>query len=187
MINVYIITSNGQCQSTFSGADDIVLLNTEHIAPHLKITIPPNHHSDYWDFDLQQWQSIGEAPSPYHQFNYELKQWQDVRTLDDVKYQKWQEIKAQRHALEFGGVMFEGHHYDSDLISQQRIATAIVLNESVQWKTKDNQIVQLSHQQLNGLYQTIAQHITQLHLKSEQLRQMIEVAETIADVDKISF
>lgn len=187
MIYLCIVSKHGQYQSSFIADNDVIQINTSHIDEHLKITIPPNHHSDYWDFDLQQWQSIGEAPSPHHQFNYELKQWQDVRTLDDVKYQKWQDIKTQRTALEFGGVMFEGHHYDSDLISQQRIATAIALNESVQWKTKDNQIVQLSHQQLNGLYQTIAQHITQLHLKSEQLRQMIEVAETITDVDKISF
>lgn len=187
MIYLCIVSKHGQYQSSFIADNDVIQINTSHIDEHLKISIPPNDLSDYWDFDKGQWQSIGETPSPHHQFNYELKQWQDIRTLDDVKYQKWQEIKAQRHALEFGGVMFEGHHYDSDLISQQRIATAIALNESVQWKTKDNQIVQLSHQQLNGLYQTIAQHITQLHLKSEQLRQMIEVAETIADVDKISF
>lgn len=187
MIYLCIVSKHGQYQSSFIADNDVIHLNTSHIDEHLKISIPPNDLSDYWDFDKGQWVAIGKAPSPHHSFNYELKQWHDLRTLDDVKYQKWQEIKAQRHALEFGGVMFEGHHYDSDLISQQRIATAIALNESVQWKTKDNQIVQLSHQQLNGLYQTIAQHITQLHLKSEQLRQMIEVAETIADVDKISF
>lgn len=142
-------------------------------------------NTDYWDFHNHRWVSIGEAPSSFHIFNYESKIWQDTRSIEEIKNHKWQEIKSQRELLEFGGIFFDGHNYDCDLISQQRISIAIYLGEDVQWKTKDNQLVNLTHQQLKSLYQAIAQHITYIHSHAENIRQKIENTTSIDDIHDI--
>jgi hypothetical protein len=147
--------------------------------------IEPSSPTDYWDFNLQQFISIGEPPSLYHVFDYEIKQWIDPRSLDDLKAQKWTEIKSQRDQLEFGGFEFEGGVYDSDQVSQGRIMGAASAGVDQTWTLADNTTVELSASQLQQLYAALQAHIASVHERGRIARQLIFKSETKEQVESI--
>jgi len=140
--------------------------------------------SDYWNGS--KFVSIGEPPSPHHTFDYSIKQWIDPRTLDEIKDQKWTEIKSGRDQLEFGGFEFEGGIYDSDMKSQGRISAAASLGAPVEWTLQDNSTIWLSSADLQGLVQALAQHVTSVHERGRVARQLIYDAETIEQVEAVT-
>jgi len=139
--------------------------------------------SDYWNGS--KFVSIGEPPTPYHIFNYDLKDWVDPRTLDEIKAQKWAEIKSGRDSLEFGGFVFEGDVYDSDQVSQGRIMGAAVAGVDQVWTLADNTTVELSASQLQQLYAALQAHIASVHERGRIARQLIFDAETIEQVEAV--
>ena len=146
----------------------------------------PQQKTDYWDFSLCLFVSIGIQPSPHHIFDYHTKQWTDPRTLDEIKAQKWSEIKAMRNQLEFGGFEFEGNTYDSDQVSQGRIMGASSSGVDQTWTLADNTTVELSASQLQQLYAALQAHIASVHERGRIARQLIFDAETKEQVEEIN-
>lgn len=139
--------------------------------------------SDYWNGS--EFVSIGESPSPYHVFDYHTKQWIDPRTLDEIKAQKWAEIKSQRNQLEFGGFEFEDNIYDSDQVSQGRITGAAAAGIDQVWTLRDNTTVNLTASQLQQLYAALQAHIASVHERGRIARQLIFNAETKEQVEAV--
>ena len=182
----YLLNQNGSIISSISGVNDLIDLNTPSNAVYVDHEIPVSM-TDYWDFDLHQFVSIGEPPSPHHVFDYSIKQWVDPRTLDEIKNQKWQEIKRQRDALEFGGFEFEGNIYDSDQVSQGRIMGASLAGVDQVWTLADNTTVELSASQLQQLYAALQAHIASVHERGRIARQKIETALTYEEIEAVNF
>ena len=182
----YLLNQNGSIISSISGVNDLIDLNTPSSAVYVDHEIPVSM-TDYWDFDLHQFVSIGEPPSPHHVFDYSIKQWVDPRTLDEIKNQKWQEIKRQRDALEFGGFEFEGNIYDSDQVSQGRIMGASLAGVDQVWTLADNTTVELSASQLQQLYAALQAHIASVHERGRIARQKIETALTYEEIEAVNF
>lgn len=149
----------------------------------LEVETPPNL-SDYWDGE--RFVSIGESPSLYHVFDYTTKQWIDPRSLDEIKAQKWAEIKKQRDQLEFGGFEFEDNIYDSDQVSQGRIMGAASAGVDQVWTLADNTTVELSALQLQQLYSALQAHIAGVHERGRIARQLIFEAETKEEVEAVT-
>lgn len=141
--------------------------------------------TDYFDDEANKFVSIGEPPSPFHTFDYHTKQWIDQRSLDEIKAQKWAEIKSQRDQLEFGGFEFEGNVYDSDQVSQGRIIGAAIASVDQVWTLADNSTVELTASQLQQLYSALQAHIASAHERGRIARQLISEAETKEQVDAI--
>lgn len=139
--------------------------------------------SDYWDGE--RFVSIGEPPFPQHTFDYTTKQWIDLRSLDEIKAQKWTEIKAYRDQLEFGGFKFEGNIYDSDQVSQSRIMGASAAEVDKIWTLANNTVVELSTSQLRQLYMALQAHVASVHERGRIARLAIESAETVEEVEAI--
>lgn len=139
----------------------------------------------YWSFELGKWLSIPPAPNSYSRFDYESKQWVDPRTLDEIKAQKWAEIKAQRDQLEFGGFEFEGNIYDSDQVSQGRSMGAASAGVDQTWTLADNTTVELSAAQLQQLYAALQARVASVHARGRIARQLIYDAETKEQVEAI--
>lgn len=133
------------------------------------------------------WVDLPKSPSSFHTFDYQSKQWVDPRSLDEIKAQKWEEIKSQRDQIEFGGFEFENKLYDSDPNSQLRIATAALLGVSVEWTLKDNSVVNLSSDQLIDLKTALAVHINNIHERGRIARQKIETALTYEEIEAVNF
>ena len=150
----------------------------------IKTDIPPNL-SDYWNGN--EFISIGESPALHHIFDYTIKQWIDPRTLDELKAQKWAEIRTQRDRLEFGGFEFEGGIYDSDQVSQGRIMGAAAASIDQVWTLADNTTAELSASQLQQLYAALQAHIASVHERGRIARQLIFDAETKEQVEAVNF
>lgn len=181
----HLLNQNGSIISSISGASGMIELNTPSNAVYVD-DVNPASMTDYWDFDLHQFVSIGDPPSSHHVFDYAFKQWVDPRTLDEIKNQKWQEIKKQRDALEFAGFEFESGLYDSDQVSQGRIMGAALAGVDQIWTLKDNSTRLLTAAQLQQLYAAMAQHVAQCHERGRIARAAIEAAQTKEEVEAVT-
>ena len=180
-----LLNTDGSIKSILTGAPSLVDLNTPAQAYFVD---DPNHivdRTDYFDSDMHDFVSIGDAPTDNHTFDYSFKQWRDTRSLDDLKAQKWVEIKSQRDQLEFGGFEFEGYTYDSDQVSQGRIMGAMIAGVDQVWTLADNTTVELSASQLQQLYVTLQLHIASVHERGRIARAAIESAVIKEEVETI--
>ena len=177
-----MIAPSGQVLSIID-VQDIALAQLGVPAPNFLLGAAPESLDFYWNG--REFVSIGEPPSPHHYFDYEIKQWFDPRILDDIKAQKWAEIKSQRDRLEFGGFEFEGNIYDSDQVSQGRIMGAVSAGIDQTWTLADNTTVELSASQLQQLYAALQAHIASVHERGRIARQLIFDAETREQVEVI--
>lgn len=143
--------------------------------------------ASYYDFEAKRFIALGPAPSEHHVFDYVQKAWTDLRTLDQIKDHKWMEIKHQRDATEYGGFLFEGYFYDSDMTSQARITNASDLGIAMDWTTKDNKVVSLSAEQLKVLKFALAQHIALCHEKGREARKLIYESETLEQIASVTY
>ena len=175
-----IVSSNGKLLKVISGNLESIELNTPEGCQ--AVEDPPELNMYYQD----GWVVMPAQPTPYHIFNYDLKNWIDPRTLDEIKAQKWAEIKSGRDQLEFGGFEFKGNIYDSDQVSQGRIMVAAVADVDQVWTLADNTTVELSASQLQQLYAALQAHIASVHERGRIARQLIFDAETKEQVEAIS-
>ena len=182
----FFLDENGKFESSVNGSIEMVELNTQsHQIYYVDDVIPPMFQTDYWDYNLQEFQIIGAQPSKYHDFNYALRQWIDSRSIDDVRNQKWVEIKTHRDQLEFGGFTFEGNIYDSDQASQGRIMGATIAGVDQVWTLADNTTASLTASQLQQLYAALQAHISSVHERGRIARQLIFEAETKEQVSAV--
>lgn len=178
----YVISDEGKCIASFTGSNEILELNTQGKKYTEK---QPTSPSDWWNFETESWESIGEKPSEVHEFDYTAKKWSDPRSLDQVKEEKWNKIKLQRNQLEFGGFEFDGNIYDSDPVSQGRIMGAAGAGIDQVWTLADNTTVELSASQLQQLYAALQAHIASVHERGRIARQLLFDAKTKEEVEAI--
>lgn len=171
--------ATGQLIKSISAPDDVVEMNTPERC--LAVEDPPDPNMYYKD----GWVAMPAQPTPHHTFDYTTKQWIDPRTLDEIKDQKWIEIKSERDRLEFGGFEFDGGIYDSDQVSQGRIMGAAAAGLDQVWTLADNTTVELSASQLQQLYAALQAHIASVHERGRVARQLIFDAETKEQVEAV--
>lgn len=176
-----IISKHGELLFAIQGSAETVLLNTP--PDGFAVDEPPNRNMYYMG---DNWVDMPPQSSPHCTFNYETKQWIDERSIELVKDQHWQKIKAERDSLEFGGFEFELNIYDSDLTSQSRIMAATNAGVNQVWTLADNTTVDLNAMQLTQLYQTLQVHISNAHEKGRIARQLIYDAESKEQVELIT-
>lgn len=179
-----LLNPNGSIICKLSGSSGMVGLNTPSNAVYVD-DIEPSSPTDYWDFNLQQFISIGDPPSLQHVFDYNTKQWIDPRFLYEIKFQKWDEIKAERDRLEFGGFEYKGNVYDSDQVSQGRIMGAAVAGIDQVWTLADNTTVELSATGLQQLYAALQAHVASVHERGRIAREAIYNADTREGVEAV--
>ena len=180
-----IVDSFGRIVKSFSNAsDDFIKLN-QSPKEIIIFTSPPKKDA-YWDGGIQQFVELPDKPSKYHTFDYVIKEWIDPRSLDEVKAQKWAEIKSERDRIEFGSFEFDGDIYDSDQVSQGRILGAASAGVDQVWTLADNSTRSLSASQLQQLYATLQMHIAAAHERGRIAREAIMSATTKEDVEAVT-
>jgi len=127
-----------------------------------------------------------QRPNEHHVFDYGSKSWVDPRALADLQAAKWAEIKVDRDAAEFGGFEWQGWVFDSDQISQGRIAGAVQLARmdaayQVDWTLADNSVVQLDAEQMQGVGAALGAHVSAQHSRARVLREEIYAPDMTAE------
>lgn len=177
----YLIDPNGKFAGALTGTADEIIGKTP--LDHTTTILPPPRSTDYWNGT--EWVAIGAAPNYYYEFNYATKQWEDTRELQKAKDAKWDAIKLQRNQLEFGGFTHLGKTFDSDQISQIRIIAAAVLGQPITWTVADDTTLELDAEQVHALGVALGNHVNATHARGRAARQLIESAQTNAEVDSI--
>lgn len=139
----------------------------------------------YWDFAGERFIKVDVPEDSNLIFDYVTKQWLDVRTIYEIKEQKWKELKTQRDKLEFGGFEYKGNIYDSDQVSQGRIMGAAIAGVDQVWTLANNTTVNLTGNELKELYAALQMHVAALHERGRLARFNIDVAMTLQDVEAI--
>lgn len=129
-------------------------------------------------------------PTPSHVFNYTTKQWEDPRTLQDLKNAQWTTIKQARSAAEYAGFTWDGSTFDSDATSQNRITGAVALAQmastfSIGWVLADNTVRTLNQSDMLQVGATLGVHVAAIFAKGVLLREAIEAATTRETVESI--
>lgn len=175
-----IVSRNGKLLFVIQASAENVRLNTPEDC--VAVDDPPRSNMFY----ANGWVDMPRQPSVHHVFNYDVKQWVDTRTLYEVKTQKWEELKARRDALEFGGFEYKGNVYDSDQVSQGRIMGAAIAGVDQIWTLANNTTVTLTGDELKELYAALQMHVAALHERGRIARYNIDVAMTPQEIEAVT-
>lgn len=179
-----ILNNDSSINSMLEGLQDLIELNTPSTADFVD-DIEYSEKTDYWNGS--EFISIGNPPTPNHTFDYVIKEWVDLRTLDEIKAQRWTGIKSLRDQIEFGVFEFEGNIYDSDQVSQGRMLGVVLAGLPQIWTLANNTTVSLSAEQLKSLYAALQMHVAVAHERGRIAREAIQAATTKEQIEAIVF
>jgi len=139
------------------------------------------------DVDFDSWRS---PPSEHHTFNWQTKQWEDPRTLQEIKDAQWALIKKARTRAEYAGFTWDGSTFDSDAISQNRITGAVTLAQlsntfTIDWTLATNQVRTLNQSEMLQVGAALGVHVQTQFAKGQSLRVQIDAATTQAEVEAV--
>lgn len=132
-----------------------------------------------WNGEAWEYEEIPVPPEP------------EPPTLDDVKEQKINELKAVRDAKEMEPVLYAEHKFDFDSKSYERITAAIYAldmqgdTSTINWTLADNGSTPVTANDLRGVIAAAAVRSDALHTAYRALKSQVQAAETVADVATI--
>lgn len=114
------------------------------------------------------------------------------RTLDEVKTDKVQSLKAERDSKEVEPIVYQGYSFDYDAKARDRISAAIVALEvagastTLTWTTADNQDVKVTASDLRGIIAQVAVRSDKLHTAYRKAKEKVETATTREEVENVA-
>lgn len=126
-------------------------------------------------------------PSPFHQFDYTLKQWIDPRTLQDLKDAKWTAIKQARAAAIDSPLVTPYGTFDSNVAARTSITDAVLMLQTLEglgqpttidFTLANNSTVTLTTAQMVQVALLLGAQVQVSHARSRALRLQIEAATT---------
>lgn len=112
--------------------------------------------------------------------------------LENVKQRKILMLKRQRDTAEVEPIEYNGHSFDYDDKSRDRINAAIIALElqgegaSIDWTTADNQDVKVTANDLRMVIAAVAVRSNALHTAYRAAKEKVEAAQNKADIEKIT-
>lgn len=167
--------------STFEMETDGVLVGNEYSTGYL---------SDGTHYELPP------QPSPNHTFNWHTKQWEDPRTLTDLKATQWTQIKQARTAFIDAPLVTPYGTFDSDAAGRTSITDAVLLANNltalslpvaIEFTLADNSVVTLDAAQIVEVGLLLGQKVQHAHPHSQALRAQIEAATTKEAVESVTW
>jgi len=132
--------------------------------------------------------------SPAYVFSWASKQWEDPRTLQEVRDARWEFIKSERDKQEAGLFEWGGHVFQADkervngAVTGALIAQAAGQPYSDTWTLADNSTIPLTGSDIIAMGIALLQHVSACHAKGRVLRNEIyQVAQTIEDVNAVEW
>ena len=137
--------------------------------------------------------SMPERPTFHHQINWQTKEWEDARSLDDLKAEKWESLKAERSKAEGGTFVWNGHTIDADMARLNGAATSVMIAQAAGqsysdvWTLADNSTMPVTGSDILSMGLALAAHVSACHARGRLLRQQIENATTREEVDAVTW
>ena len=114
-----------------------------------------------------------------------------VVTLDEAKASKIAEFKSIRDAKEVDDIQVNGYLYDYDEKARERINAAIIALDvtggTITWTLADNTDKEVSANDLRFVIAMVAQRSNVLHTQYRHLKEAVNAATTVSEVESISW
>lgn len=136
---------------------------------------------------------MADRPGPRHIFDYSKKKWCNPTGIEELKADKWMEIKAARDREVTNGFTWNGLIFDSDATAQANIhnqshrAKLTGDDFKIDWILKDNSIRTLDAIDMAAVCVALDEHIAAQYQKSQALRKKIADARSAAGVNTIGW
>ena len=114
-------------------------------------------------------------------------------TLDEIKQAKLVELKSMRDNLEVEPIEYNGNLFDYDEKARDRINAAIISLElapvgtSLSWTTADNKEATVTANDLKMVIANVAIRSNELHVKYRTLKEQVNNATTVEEVNAIEW
>lgn len=115
------------------------------------------------------------------------------KTLEQVKAEKINVLKAERDSKEVEPITYNGNSYDYDDKARERINAAIIAldvqgaDASIDWTTADNADTPVTATDLKMIIAAVAVRSNKLHTAYRIAKEKVEAATTAADVEDVTF
>lgn len=195
-MNYTIFDKNtGQIKSIVSTSEDQLSANYNNITEDYieGFYLDTNY---YIDTVSKQPVVIPTQPSPAYVWSWGSKIWIDPRTLEDLKSEKWEEIKALRKQKLATPLITPYGIFDSDQVSRTNIINAFLFlktlsdtnpTATVDFTLYDNTVVSLNLAQITEVSLLLGQKIDGVYSTTRNLRQQIELSQSPQEVASISW
>lgn len=133
-----------------------------------------------WNGEAWEYEEIPVPPDP------------EPPTLEEVKEQKINELKSIRDFKEMEPVLYAEHKFDFDSKSYERITAAIYAldmqgaTSTINWTLADNGSTPVTANDLRGVIAAAAVRSNALHIKYNELKQRVNAAQTVEEVEAIT-
>lgn len=114
-----------------------------------------------------------------------------VKPFEMVKEEKIVELKSMRDTLEVEPIKYNGNYFDYDEKARDRINAAIIAldlagaDAKLSWNTADNKEAIVTANDLRGVIANVAIRSNELHVKYRGLREQVDKATTIVELEAI--
>lgn len=113
------------------------------------------------------------------------------KEFNQAKDVKISELKSTRDSIEVEPIEYNGKFYDYDEKSRDRIKDAQEALEgtelSIEWTTADNTDATLFYQDFKNIRRAVAMRADMLHKRYRQLRELVDTAQTVEEVNLIAW
>lgn len=113
-----------------------------------------------------------------------------IEALNEAKEMRINHLKKCRDYYEKKPVEYNGNYFDFDEKSYQRITAAIYVlsgGGTIAWTTADNQVVNVSADDLRGVIANAAIRSDQLHRKCRIYKDAVNNAHSVEEVEAINW
>lgn len=114
------------------------------------------------------------------------------KTLEQVKAEKINVLKAERDSKEVEPIEYNGNSYDYDDKARERINAAIIAldvqgaDATIDWTMADNQDVKVTANDLRMVIAMVANRSNALHIAYREAKGKVEQAITVAEVEAVT-
>ena len=112
-------------------------------------------------------------------------------SLDEIKTNKIAELKSIRDTQEVADIQVNGYLYDYDEKARERINAAIIALDltggTITWTLADNTDKEVSANDLRFVIAMVAQRSNVLHTQYRHLKEAVNAATTVSEVESISW
>lgn len=148
-----------------------------------------------WVVD-QIFHQLPDSPNEFYTFNWQTKQWEDNRNVQDVKLYKWNIIKNTRFTKLTSPLYTPFGIFDANYEAQKSITDAIMLLQTLEaagtpttidFTLADNTTMTLTTAQMVQVGILLGQRTQEIYAIGRDLRAQIDAATTIAEVEAITW
>lgn len=148
----------------------------------------------YVDVNTNTFVEFPPKPASYYTWDWSTHTWIDPRTLQQVKDEKWEQIKHDRDAAIAAPLSTSYGVFDADANSRANIANAVLYLQTleqqgtpgtVDWTLADNTTITLNYQEMSTVGLLLGQRTNSAYDTARALRAQIDAATTIAEVEAI--